>query len=199
MIKLIRTKAKRAFTLIELVVVIAVIAILAGVSVAAYFGVTNSARESVALQEGEQLKTLAASVATDGENATVKVWDSTSSYTLTYGIKGLTVEKQKQGDTELTELTAPELDAVFTFIYFEGSEGEYTEGDQRFGANESKEIVAVLNYYVESNASGKAVVSGVEYTKDDGKVKAPIKFASDFDSLKFETTAGVDRIYSISA
>ena len=39
-------KKKKGFTLVELVVVIAVIAILAGVSVAAYFGVTDSANKS---------------------------------------------------------------------------------------------------------------------------------------------------------
>ena len=39
-------KAKRGFTLVELVVVIAVIAILAAVSVGAYFGITDSANKS---------------------------------------------------------------------------------------------------------------------------------------------------------
>ena len=51
-----KNKLKKAFTLIELVVVIAVIAILAGVSVAAYFGVTESANESNALSEKTQIK-----------------------------------------------------------------------------------------------------------------------------------------------
>lgn len=185
MIKLIRTKAKRAFTLIELVVVIAVIAILAGVSVAAYFGVTTSARNSACEQEGAQLKTLVA-VALAEDNTI----DNLADYTLTYDNDGLTVEKQGG-----TTLAATDLDTIFTAIYFEGSEGEYTSGDTRFGASESTEgIVAVLNYYVESNASGKTVVSGVEYTKDSGK--AIVKFASDFDSLNFSTTLA-ERIYSI--
>lgn len=52
----VKNKLKKAFTLIELVVVIAVIAVLAGVSVAAYFGVTESANESQALQEQTQVK-----------------------------------------------------------------------------------------------------------------------------------------------
>ena len=50
-------KAKKGFTLVELVVVIAVIAILAGVSVGAYFGITESAKNSQALQEGKALHT----------------------------------------------------------------------------------------------------------------------------------------------
>lgn len=37
-------KAKKGFTLVELVVVIAIIAILSAASVATYFGVTESAR-----------------------------------------------------------------------------------------------------------------------------------------------------------
>lgn len=40
-------KLKKAFTLVELVIVIAIIAILTSVSVVTYFGVTNSARKSV--------------------------------------------------------------------------------------------------------------------------------------------------------
>ena len=50
-------KAKRGFTLVELVVVIAVIAILAAVSVGAYFGVTESANNSRLEQETKALQT----------------------------------------------------------------------------------------------------------------------------------------------
>lgn len=50
-------KAKRGFTLVELVVVIAVIAILAAVSVGAYFGVTDSANNSKLTQEAKQVHT----------------------------------------------------------------------------------------------------------------------------------------------
>ena len=46
-------KAKKGFTLVELVVVIAVIAILAGVSVGAYFGITDSANKSKLEQEAK--------------------------------------------------------------------------------------------------------------------------------------------------
>lgn len=53
-VKRIKKVFKKAFTLIELVVVIAVIAILAGVSVAAYFGVTESAKNSKIEQEVKQ-------------------------------------------------------------------------------------------------------------------------------------------------
>lgn len=53
-----KNKLKKAFTLIELVVVIAVIAILAGVSVAAYFGVTESAKKSNVESLTKQVKDL---------------------------------------------------------------------------------------------------------------------------------------------
>ena len=46
---------KKGFTLVELVVVIAVIAILAAVSVGAYFGVTESAKASKLQSESKQL------------------------------------------------------------------------------------------------------------------------------------------------
>lgn len=49
-------KLKKAFTLVELVIVIAIIAILTSVSVITYFGVTNSARKSVLTEEATSLK-----------------------------------------------------------------------------------------------------------------------------------------------
>ena len=51
-------KRRKAFTLIELVVVMAVIAILAGVSVGAYFGITNNANESATEQFAKQAQDL---------------------------------------------------------------------------------------------------------------------------------------------
>ena len=65
-------KAKRGFTLVELVVVIAVIAILAAVSVGAYFGVTESANKSKLEQESKQFHTAIQTVALVGnENHTL--------------------------------------------------------------------------------------------------------------------------------
>lgn len=53
-----KRKLRKGFTLVELVVVIAVIAILAAVSVGAYFGVTDSANASAAEQYKKQIKDL---------------------------------------------------------------------------------------------------------------------------------------------
>lgn len=58
-------KAKKGFTLVELVVVIAVIAILAAVSVGAYFGVTESAKNSQVEQEAKAVHTSITLVAND--------------------------------------------------------------------------------------------------------------------------------------
>ena len=58
-------KAKKGFTLVELVVVIAVIAILAGVSVGAYFGITESANNSKCEQEAKAFHTALMVVASD--------------------------------------------------------------------------------------------------------------------------------------
>lgn len=49
-------KLKKAFTLVELVIVIAIIAILTSVSVVTYFGVTSSAKKSVLTEEATSLK-----------------------------------------------------------------------------------------------------------------------------------------------
>ena len=55
--RIFKKKAKRGFTLVELVVVIAVIAILAAVSVGAYFGITDSANNSKLEQEAKMVHT----------------------------------------------------------------------------------------------------------------------------------------------
>lgn len=49
-------KLKKAFTLVELVIVIAIIAILTSVSIVTYFGVTSSAKKSVLTEEATSLK-----------------------------------------------------------------------------------------------------------------------------------------------
>ena len=58
MLSKLKKKSAKAFTLIELVVVMAVIAILAGVSVGAYFGITNNANESATEQFAKQAQDL---------------------------------------------------------------------------------------------------------------------------------------------
>ena len=60
-------KLKKGFTLVELVVVIAVIAILAGVSVGAYFGITDSANTSKCQQEAKGIVTAMQLIASDPE------------------------------------------------------------------------------------------------------------------------------------
>ena len=71
-----RLKRSKGFTLIELVVVMAVIAILAGVSVGAYFGITNSANQSAIEQTSTQVKGLyqqyQVQTAVSGASGTIK-------------------------------------------------------------------------------------------------------------------------------
>ena len=88
-------KAKKGFTLVELIVVIAIIAILAAVSVAGYYGFIASANQSAADQEAAQVKNVIRVAATQGvnpdEQGKIKVGDNevavTTSYTWT--LKGL--------------------------------------------------------------------------------------------------------------
>lgn len=72
-------KAKKGFTLVELVVVIAVIAILAAVSVGAYFGVTESAKNSKADQEAKALHTAIMLVVNDPDSG----WGIDKDYKIT--------------------------------------------------------------------------------------------------------------------
>ena len=64
-----KRKMKKGFTLVELVVVIAVIAILSAVSVGAYFGITESAKQSQAEQEAKAFHTNLVLLANTPDNA----------------------------------------------------------------------------------------------------------------------------------
>ena len=69
-----KRKIKKGFTLVELIVVIAVIAILAGVSVGAYFGITESAKASKLEQEAKQLyKTIQLVGSSNSDNHQLKI------------------------------------------------------------------------------------------------------------------------------
>ena len=69
-----KRKIRKGFTLVELVVVIAVIAILAGVSVGAYFGITESAKASKLEQEAKQLyKTIQLVGSSNSDNHQLKI------------------------------------------------------------------------------------------------------------------------------
>ena len=81
---------KKGFTLVELVVVIAVIAILAGVSVGAYFGITKSANDSKLLQEAKTAST---------------VLRLANGYGANYSNKGLTIEELDTLNNEVNRVS----------------------------------------------------------------------------------------------
>ena len=80
-------KLQRGFTLVELIVVMAIIAILAGAGVGTYFGVMNNARKNVAQQEATQLKTSIAAMFQTETTVTV----NTETHLLTYTKDGLSI------------------------------------------------------------------------------------------------------------
>ena len=85
-----KNKLKKGFTIVELVIVIAVIAILAAVLIPTFSSITNSARESAALQEAKSGSEtiLALTTGTLPENSAFLVAeddeDNTNDYTFTF-------------------------------------------------------------------------------------------------------------------
>lgn len=157
-------KAKKAFTLVELITVMAIIAVLAGVSVGAYFGIIENAKKSAARQEADQIKTqLVAATSGDGYAAT------TAKYKLAAGTTGFTAV-MTTNDTITFTFTTTEDPAVIDDVRFAIG---YIVADNNGTLNET----AVENYAKNVNAettdftiTHKVVtVKGFIYNKD-GKV-----------------------------
>ena len=118
-------KAKKGFTLVELVVVIAVIAILAAVSVGAYFGVTESAKNSQALQEGKALHTNLLLMANDPANDYV----SFSGENLVAGLDTTTTDDDDDRYSEATIVAQIAKAAGKENEVFDTTSGKYPQID----------------------------------------------------------------------
>ena len=131
---------KKGFTLVELVVVIAVIAILAAVSVGAYFGVTNSANESKLRTEGKAVFDAVKIAAIEGKG----------DYTLES--TGLTlndgVNNKQKFNYELNYLTGVNYIIVYeTPTLIEGPTLFIYNADEINGSYNSSSTYTIINYY----------------------------------------------------
>lgn len=115
-------KAKKGFTLVELIVVIAIIAILAAVTAVSYVGFVNNARQSAADTEAAQVKTVLRAATINGYSTKdpINVWATTAEtttvpgkregrigtgYTATWSSEGITITgkafvEKNSGDTD---------------------------------------------------------------------------------------------------
>ena len=170
-------KAKRGFTLVELVVVIAVIAILAAVSVGAYFGVTESANNSRLEQETKQFHTALKTVALKGN----------SNHTLS--VDGLQISNLVTFEDALKESMGTEVSVFagevgnFNKIAINLITDEYTGIES---AHNPSNVYKTFEYF-NAEVSGKKVVSNV-ITGDYHIVKT---------SISGDTTADYKTYYYI--
>ena len=95
---------RKGFTIVELVIVIAVIAILAGVLIPTFAGVATKAKESKALQEARNVYTAYVAVATEKGEDIQECWIKVGTYYVQ-------VDDGKLVDTSVTE-TAPAAGTV---------------------------------------------------------------------------------------
>jgi prepilin-type N-terminal cleavage/methylation domain-containing protein len=128
---------KKGFTIVELVIVIAVIAILAGVLIPTFAGITNKAKDSAALQEATNvLKAYVADYASTDEVVDlyiIKFEDGKA--TIAYKVtRGQIAEKKM----ETIPTIAPEVEKVtdaegtVTTPYSPEKAGEYTLVDKTY-------------------------------------------------------------------
>lgn len=165
-----RKNLKKGFTLIELVVVIAVIAILSAVSVAAYFGVINSSRESVAQQEAEQIVTSITTVTTAEEESVKEVFGAeiTSS-----GLEVTFKDSKTTYDSTADSENYADVNLIGIFDYLLQVSDDAASGSFSLPsaiANLTTTATKISKFYglVDSNSSSKtATIYGFDYTYKD--------------------------------
>lgn len=139
-------KLKKGFTLVELVVVIAVIAILTGVSVGAYFGITESAKNSKVEQEAADFRTHLQ------VNATEK-WIGTEAD----GLTGVTAVYEKDGIVT-TGVTNTNV-AKFVSALTEGDYNVDASADDKLTIATDKATIALYGNATTSTITHFAFVS----------------------------------------
>ena len=110
---------KKGFTIVELVIVIAVIGILAGVLIPTFAGVIDKANKSAAQQEAANaLKVVLAEVADKGDdfsNATFYILDSSDNieYTVAYTNGELQEAKEPESAQNISDIIDTENDVFY--------------------------------------------------------------------------------------
>ena len=169
-------KAKKGFTLVELVVVIAVIAILAAVSVGTYFGVTDSANRSKLEQEAKQ---------TFEAIRLISLADPENNQNL--GIDGLTLDTTDDGVAEFTNDLMYATGQTYTVSLEEkpqeGITGKTVVLYKNFldlgtsNVNGSNQTYKSFNYYtneVKSYAANVNLINGkIEIISDEFEITPP--------------------------
>ena len=158
-------KAKKAFTLVELITVMAIIAVLAGVSVGAYFGIVENAKKSAVRQETDQIKTqLVAATSGDGyavSAATIKE-GSVTGFTAVMTTND-TVTITLAPDT-LTDVTVNDVRYVLAYIVADNN-GTLTKAGVQ-GVADKINVVVTTDYTVNATKKYVAAVKGFTCKKD---------------------------------
>ena len=150
-----RLKRSKGFTLIELVVVMAVIAILAGVSVGTYFGITNNANESATGQFAKQAEDLF-TIKSIGESKNFSSLDEMAADFVSNDLDENALDKTQVNYVMLDRKDGGEQDILFTFeapewvcAVFDGSSfGEFSDYYSSFEdmANDFASMAILADY-----------------------------------------------------
>ena len=150
-----RLKRSKGFTLIELVVVMAVIAILAGVSVGTYFGITNNANESATGQFAKQAEDLF-TIKSIGESKDFSSLDEMAADFVSNDLDESALDKTQVNYVMLDRKDGGEQDILFTFeapewvcAVFDGSSfGEFSDYYSSFEdmANDFASMAILADY-----------------------------------------------------
>jgi prepilin-type N-terminal cleavage/methylation domain-containing protein len=180
-------KIKNAFTLVELITVLAIIAILAGVSVGAYFGITDNAKKSAVKQETDQVKTqLVAATSGDGYTAAAPAYKITGITSFTAIMTNTTTIKFTFAPTSVTA-TADDVRYAIGYIVCDNN-GTLTSKDNVAAEAKKVLVVSPANLTIGTTPTTyEASITGFYYAKDSKCAVTTLNGSSDITTVVNDT------------
>jgi prepilin-type N-terminal cleavage/methylation domain-containing protein len=169
-------KKNEGFTLVELIVVMSIIAVIAGVSVGSYFLITNKAKKTAALAEANQIRTqVYTAVTQSGGYKSGKISEHGVSFpdNIEYFKVNFVAAGGEKGRVKYAVATEPGLNFTFYSDAYQTVINSYVEDYVRLGIG-----------YLVAASSGKIDTASINKYANEVYVSTDDGFISSFDVIK---------------
>ncbi len=181
---------KKGFTLVELVIVIAVIGILAAILIPTFTGVTSEAKYTSSLSEARTELTNYM-VAEGGEIADDLLFE-VDGYYFIYADGGLTYagDDYDADDAEAAYDTTDDLTVANTPAYYDYYVYTYTDGDEDVKISSLSDLIEYLNTDGETISTAATTAEAEAAAVDNGLTKTKVEDLTEFTVLNDEVLDG---------